>query len=158
MPEEYAIVRKAGINAPNIAYFLSRLVLFNGNTVLQVLIWRMNMTRVGTFCSCLGTFLTSKLYHVFLRSTEWHMSCHSRSARQLWNSQIYCKWICCDCYAGHVTPIFLSPQSCLQALKDYYHHLRDILVSYRWSVCFSHVEHNDSWVNYFSLLLYLDDS
>jgi hypothetical protein len=60
MPEEYAIVRKAGINAPNIAYFLSRLVLFNGNTVLQVLIWRMNMTRVGTFCSCLGTFLTSK--------------------------------------------------------------------------------------------------
>jgi len=36
MPEEYAIVRKAGITAPNIAYFLSR---------------------VGTFGSTLGTFL-----------------------------------------------------------------------------------------------------
>ena len=60
MPEEYAIVRKAGITAPNIAYFLSRSVLFDGNTVLQVLIWRMNMTRVGTFGSCLGTFLISK--------------------------------------------------------------------------------------------------
>jgi hypothetical protein len=57
MPEEYAIVRKAGITAPNIAYFLSRSVLFNGNTVLKVLIWRMNITRVGTFGSTLGTFL-----------------------------------------------------------------------------------------------------
>ncbi|KIM88395.1 hypothetical protein PILCRDRAFT_3392 [Piloderma croceum F 1598] len=36
MPEEYAIARDVGITAPNIAYFLSR---------------------VGTFGSCLGTFL-----------------------------------------------------------------------------------------------------
>jgi hypothetical protein len=35
-------------------------LLFNGNTVLQVLIWRMNMTRVGTLGSCIGTFLSSK--------------------------------------------------------------------------------------------------
>ena len=60
MPEEYAIVRDAGITAPNIAYFLSRSVLFNGCTVLRVLIWYMNMGRVGTFGSSLGAFLTSK--------------------------------------------------------------------------------------------------
>ena len=60
MPEEYAIVRDAGITAPKITYFLSRSVLFDGCTVLQVLIWYMNMARVGTFCSCLGTFLASK--------------------------------------------------------------------------------------------------
>ena len=60
MPEEYTIVRNAGITAPNITYFLSRSVLFNGNTVLQLLIWRMNITRVGTFGSSLGTLLSSK--------------------------------------------------------------------------------------------------
>jgi hypothetical protein len=38
LPEEYAIVRNAGITAPNIVYFLSRSVLFNGNTVLKMLI------------------------------------------------------------------------------------------------------------------------
>jgi hypothetical protein len=57
MPEEYAIVRNTGITAPNIAYFLSRSVLFDGSTGLQVLI-HMNMPRVGTFGACLGTFLT----------------------------------------------------------------------------------------------------
>jgi hypothetical protein len=67
MPEEYAIVRKAGITAPNIAYFLSRSVLFDGNTVLQVLIWRMNMIRIGTFGSCLGTFLGSKCIPCILK-------------------------------------------------------------------------------------------
>jgi hypothetical protein len=60
MPEEYAIVRNAGITAPNIAYFLSRSVLFDGCTVLQVFIGYMNFARVGTFGSCLGTLLTSK--------------------------------------------------------------------------------------------------
>jgi hypothetical protein len=67
MPEEYVIVRKAGITAPNSAYFLSRSVLFNGNTVLQVLIWRMNMIRIGTFGSCLGTFLISKYIPCILK-------------------------------------------------------------------------------------------
>jgi hypothetical protein len=60
MPEEYVIVRNTGITAPNIAYFLSRLVLFDGSTDLQVLIWHMNMARVGTFGTCFGTFLSGK--------------------------------------------------------------------------------------------------
>jgi hypothetical protein len=60
MPEEYAIVRDAGITVPNIVYFLSRSVLFDGCTVLQVLIWYVNMARVGTFGFSLGSFLTGK--------------------------------------------------------------------------------------------------
>jgi len=60
LPEEYVIVRNAGITAPNIAYFLSRSVLFDGRTVLQVLIWHTHMARIGTYGFCLGTFLISK--------------------------------------------------------------------------------------------------
>ena len=37
--------------------------------------------------------------------------------------------IFCDCSAGYVTTIFLSRQGRLQALKDYYHYLRNILAS-----------------------------
>jgi hypothetical protein len=99
------------------------------------------------------------VYHVlFLRSTDWQMSCHSRSNGQLWNAQICRRWIRWGCCASHVTPIFLSPQGRLHALKDYYHYLRDILASNRWSKYFSPVERNGQWVNSFFLLLYQGDS
>ena len=67
IPEEYTIVRNAGITAPNIAYFLSRSVLFKGNTVLQVLIWRIELELLVL---PLEPSSVVSVYHVFLRSTE----------------------------------------------------------------------------------------
>ena len=67
MPEEYAIVRKAGITAPNIAYFLSRSVLFDGTTVLQVIIWHIELELL---VHALEPSLVVSVYHVFLSSTN----------------------------------------------------------------------------------------
>ena len=109
----------------------------------------MNTARVGTFGTCLGAFLSSKYISCVLKLTNWQILYRSRPNRQLWNAQICSRWIFWDWRAGHFTPIFLSPQGRLHALKDYYHYLWDILASYRWSEYFDHVEHRGWWVNSF---------
>jgi hypothetical protein len=67
LPEEYVIVRNTGITAPNIAYFLSRSVLFDGTTVLQVIIWHIELELLAL---ALEPSLVVSVYHVFLSSTN----------------------------------------------------------------------------------------
>jgi hypothetical protein len=67
LPEEYAIVRNTGITTPNIAYFLSRSVLFDGSTVLQVIIWHIELELLVL---ALEPSLVVCVYRVFLSSTN----------------------------------------------------------------------------------------
>jgi len=65
LPQEYAIVHNTGITAPNIAYFLSRSVLFDGSTVLHVIIWHIELELLVL---ALEPSLLVSVCHVFLSS------------------------------------------------------------------------------------------
>jgi hypothetical protein len=56
IPEEYKIVRQARFSQPNIVYFLSRSVVYNGSFQLLVLS-ASAIARFGTFGCCLSTMI-----------------------------------------------------------------------------------------------------
>ena len=99
----------------------------------------MSMIRIGTFGSCLGTFLGSEFVPCIFKVDR--MICLV-IVIPLDNCKIV-KYIQ-RVFAVIALPatsllFFFSPQGRLLALEDYYHYLRNILASYRWSEYFTRI-------------------